>query len=175
MLRGKGSRLYASAGLVGAILGVIALGNCLVFGQGSTAAISGVARDATGALVPGVSITGKHARSGLTRTAVTNENGGYSMQFLPVGPYELTTDMPGFKQQVRRGINLVVAQEAVVNLTLEVGNVRDQITVIEEAPLVNATLSPTSGLISEAQIKDLPLNGRSFDQLLTLNVGTIDN
>ncbi|PYS40363.1 MAG: TonB-dependent receptor, partial [Acidobacteria bacterium] len=68
-----------------------------------------------------------------------------------------------------------VGQEAVVNLTLEVGSVAENVTVIEEAPLVNTTLSSTSGLITEAQIKDLPLNGRSFDQLLTLNVGTVDN
>src|SRR5206468_2585632 len=86
-----------------------------------------------------------------------------------------TTDMPGFKQQVRRGINLVVGQEAVVNLTLEVGAAAESVTVTDEAPIVNATLSSTSGLINEAQIKDLPLNGRSFDQLLTLNVGTVDN
>ena len=158
-----------------AIIGLIALGNCLVFAQGSTAAISGVTRDTTGALVPGVTVAVKHLESGLTRTAVTNENGGYSVQFLPVGPYELTTDMPGFKQQVRRGIDLSVAQEAVVNLTLEVGNLTEHVTVTEAAPLVNATLSSTSGLITEQQIKELPLNGRSFDQLLTLNVGTIDN
>src|SRR5499427_5446240 len=158
-----------------AIIGLIALGNCLVFAQGSTAAISGVTRDTTGALVPGVTVAVKHLESGLTRTTVTNENGGYSVQFLPVGPYELTTDMPGFKQQVRRGIDLSVAQEAVVNLTLEVGNLTEHVTVTEAAPLVNATLSSTSGLITEQQIKELPLNGRSFDQLLTLNVGTVDN
>jgi len=59
-----------------AIIGLIAMGNCLVFAQGSTAAISGVARDTTGALIPGVSVIVKHLESGLTRTAVTNENGG---------------------------------------------------------------------------------------------------
>src|SRR5213592_1831523 len=157
------------------IFGLIVLGSCLVFGQGSTAAISGVVRDSTGALVPGVSVTAKQTDSGLTRTDVSNEYGGYSMKLLPVGPYEITTDMPGFKQQVRRGINLVVGQEAVINLTLDVGAAAELVTVTDEAPIVNTTLSSTSGLINEAQIKDLPLNGRSFDQLLTLNVGTVDN
>src|SRR5438552_2534248 len=79
--------------------------------------------------------------------------------------------MPGFKQQVRTGINLVVGQEAVVDLTLEVGANTEQVTVTEEAPLVNTTTSSTSGVITEQQIKELPLNGRSFDQLITLNVG----
>jgi len=146
-----------------------------VFGQGFSAAISGVVRDLTGLVVPGVSVTVRHVESGLTRTAVTSENGGYNIQALPVGPYELTTDLPGFKQQVRRGINLAVGQEAVVNLTLEVGSNAEQVTVTQEAPLVNATVSSTSGLINEGQIKDMPLNGRSFEQLLTLNTGTVNN
>src|SRR3989475_3295007 len=157
------------------IIGWIVLGSCLVFAQTSTATIVGVVRDTTGALVPGVSVTAKQTDTGLTRTAVSDEYGAYNIQLLPVGPYELTAELPGFKQQVRRGINLVVGQEAVVNLTLEVGGVAEQVTVTEEVALVNTTLSSTSGLITEQQVKDLPLNGRSFDQLLVLNPGVINN
>src|SRR5438093_3768287 len=124
-----------------------------------------------GALIPGVSITIKHTDSGLTRSVVSSETGNYVAPALPVGPYEVTAMIPGFKQQIRSGINLVVGQEAVVDLTLEVGANAETITVNEEAPLVAATTSSTSGLISEQAIKDLPLNGRSFDQLLTMNVG----
>src|SRR5262252_7996505 len=113
--------------------------------------------------------------SGLTRATATSETGSYAIQLLPVGPYELATDLPGFKPQVRRGISLAVGQEAVVNLTLEVGGGAENVTVIEEAPLVNTTLSSTSGLITEGQIKNMPLNGRSFEQLLTLNTGTVNN
>src|SRR5437879_12342721 len=65
----------------------------------------------------------------------------------------------------------VVGQEAVLTLTLQVGSVVQQVTVTEEAPLVNTTMASTSGVITETQVKELPLNGRSFDQLLTLNVG----
>jgi len=126
-------------------------------------------------VVPGVTITVKHIESGLTRAAVSGETGGYNIQLLPVGPYELATDLPGFKPQVRRGISLAVGQEAVVNLTLEVGGGAENVTVTEEAPLINTTLSSTSGLITEGQIKDMPLNGRSFEQLLTLNTGTVNN
>src|SRR5215510_16234008 len=78
-------------------------------------------------------------------------------------------------RKVRRGISLAVGQEAVVNLTLEVGGGAENVTVTEEAPLVNTTLSSTSGLITEGQIKNMPLNGRSFEQLLTLNTGTVNN
>ncbi len=175
MLGRTGTGLHMLLRLGAGIIGWIALGSCLVFAQGSTATISGVVRDATGAFVPGVGVTAKQTDIGLTRTAVSDEYGGYKMQLLPVGPYELTAELPGFKQQVRRGINLVVGQDAVVNLTLEVGGVAEQVTVTEEVALVNTTLSSTSGLITEQQVKDLPLNGRSFDQLLVLNAGVINN
>src|SRR5437667_1510814 len=154
-----------------AIVSFVALATPLIFGQGGTATISGVVRDTSGALIPGVTITIKHVDSGLTRTVVSSEQGGYAAPALPVGPYEVSALLPGFKQQVRSGINLVVGQEAVVDLTLEVGANAEQVTVSEEAPLVAATTSSTSGLISEQAIKELPLNGRSFDQLLTLNTG----
>src|SRR6266576_206382 len=160
---------------IAAIVALIALGTCLSFAQTSTATILGTVKDTSGALIPGVSITVKHTESGLTRTVVSGERGGYNLPLLPVGPYELTTTMPGFKQVVRSGVNLVVGQEAVVDLTLEVGANAEQVTVTEEAPLVNTTTSSTSGVITEQQVKDLPLNGRSFDQLLVLNAGVVNN
>src|SRR5437867_1636951 len=157
-----------------AIVGLVALGTCLVSAQGSTGTISGVVRDISGAVIPGVMVTAKHTESGLTRTALTNETGAYSVQLLPVGAYEITAELAGFKQQVRRGINLVVGQEAVVNVTLEVGTVSETITATGEAPIVNTTLSSTAGLVNESQIKDLPLNGRGFDQLMAVAPGTIN-
>src|SRR5437867_12214324 len=175
MTTGTGIRLHVFGGFVSAIFVLIALGTCLSVGQTSTATILGTVKDTSGALIPGVSITVKHTESGLTRNVVSGERGGYNVPLLPVGAYEITTTMPGFKQAVRSGINLVVGQEAVVDLTLEVGGVAEQVTVNEDAPLVNTTLAETSGLINEGQIKELPLNGRSFDQLLTMNVGVSNN
>src|SRR5438093_1020796 len=154
---------------------LIVLQPCLAFAQTATRTIVGVVKDTSGALIPGVSITVKHTDTGQTRTAISSDSGSYNVPLLPVGAYELTTTMPGFKQQVRTGINLVIGQEAVIDMTLEVGAAAEQITVSEEAPLVNTTLSSTSGLITEQQVKDLPLNGRSFDQLLVLNAGVVNN
>src|SRR2546428_1640580 len=178
MLRGVGGIPLRSFGrFATAIVVLNALPTCLVFAQTSaaTATILGVVKDTTGALIPGVSITVKHTETGLTRTAISSETGDYNVPLLPVGAYEITTAMPGFKQEVRRGINLIVGQQAVINLTLEVGAAAETVTVTEEAPLVNTTLSSTSGLITEQQVKELPLNGRSFDQLLALNVGVANN
>ncbi len=160
---------------VAAIAVLIVLQPCLAFAQTATGTIVGVVKDSSGALIPGVSIAVKHTDTGQTRTAISSDSGSYNVPLLPVGAYELTTTMPGFKQQVRTGINLVIGQEAVIDLTLEVGAAAEQITVSEEAPLVNTTLSSTSGLITEQQVKDLPLNGRSFDQLLVLNAGVVNN
>src|SRR5881296_957821 len=177
MLRTLGVSLRSFGRFAIAIVVLIALSTCLVFAQTSTstATILGIVKDSSGALIPGASITVKHTETGLTRTTISSENGDYNVPLLPIGAYEIATAMPGFKQQVRSGINLVVGQQAVINLTLEVGAAAEQVTVTEEAPLVITTLSSTSGLISEQQIKELPLNGRSFDQLLVLNVGVVNN
>ncbi|MGH9784012.1 MAG: carboxypeptidase regulatory-like domain-containing protein [Terriglobia bacterium] len=146
-----------------------------MFGQGFSGAISGVVRDNSQAVVPDTAVTVRQIETGLTRTAETDVAGRYSLPSLPVGEYEVIAMKPGFRVQVRRGINLSVGQEAVLNLTLEVGSVQQTVEVTGEAPLVNTTVSSTSGLITQEQLKDMPLNGRSFEQLLTLNTGTVDN
>src|SRR5713226_4909117 len=151
------------------------LGTGLVLGQGSTGAITGSVKDVSGAVLPGTVITVKHLETGLARTDEADSSGNFTIPSLPVGPYEVTAEKMGFRREVRRGINLSVAEEAQINLTLQVGSIDQQVTVTDAAPLVNTTLASTSGLITENQIKDMPLNGRSFDQLLTLNVGTINN
>src|SRR6266699_1770105 len=163
------------AAFVITLVGLIVLGNCPVLAQGFAATITGTVKDTSGAAVPGAAVTVKHLETGLTRAAEADATGNYSIASLPVGEYELTAEQMGFQREVRRGINLVVGQEAVVNLTLQVGSIVQQVTVTEAAPLVNTTTVSTSGLISEQQIKELPLNGRSFDQLLTLNVGMANN
>src|SRR5205809_1178970 len=175
MVRRMGVSLRVSKQVLTAVVLLIAFEACLVFAQTATATIVGVVKDTSGALIPGVSITVKHTETGQTRTAISSDSGSYNVPLLPVGAYEISTTMPGFKQQVRSGINLVIGQQAVIDLTLEVGAAAEQITVSEEAPLVNTTLSSTSGLITEQQVKDLPLNGRSFDQLLVLNAGVVNN
>src|SRR5437867_13233155 len=132
MRSGTGRTLHMLGRVGIAIVAWIALGTCLSVAQSSTATILGTVKDSTGALIPGASITVKHTESGLTRSVVSGERGGYNVPLLPVGAYEITTTMPGFKQEVRSGINLVVGQEAVVDLTLEVGGAAEQVTVTEE-------------------------------------------
>src|SRR5258708_10892929 len=166
--------LSALPSLVAGIIGLI-LGNGLVFAQGSNGAITGTVKDMSGAVSTGAAVTVKHIETGLTRAVQADSSGSYSVPSLPVGEYEVTAERMGFRREVRRGINLQVGQEAVVDMTLQVGSIDQEVTVTGEAPLVNTTLASTSGLISESQLKDLPLNGRSFDQLLLLNPGTANS
>src|SRR5665213_1276573 len=153
-------------------LAVLLLTPALLQAQVS-AEISGRVNDASGSAVGGVTVTVKSLETGATRSVVTDADGNFHVLSLPVGQLELKAEKTGFKSVVRTGINLAVGQEAVVNLQLEVGDLVQQVTVIAEAPLVNTTTSSVSGFVSEREIKDLPLNGRSFDNLIALNPGAI--
>lgn len=131
----RGRDFTRLARLLTAMMGLSLLGSCLAFGQTFSAAISGVVRDVTGAVVPQATVTVRNTETGLARTTQTNASGVYSVPSLPVGPYELSVEKPGFRQLVRSGINLSVAHEAVLNLTLEVGEVEQTVEVTAEAPL----------------------------------------
>jgi hypothetical protein len=139
-----------------------------------SSAISGKIEDPSGAAISAATVTVKSLETGATRTMTTDESGNYKILSLPVGPQEIKVEKAGFKTAVRLGINLVVEQEAVVNFRLEVGALNQVFTVTAEAPLVNTTTSSVSGLVTESQIKDIPLNGRSFDTLITLNPSAIN-
>jgi hypothetical protein len=91
-----------------------------------------------------------------------------------VGSYELHATKQGFSEEVRTGIHLVVGQDAVVDMGLHVGSQSEQVTVAADAPVVSLTTQDWSGLVGEEQVKDLPLNGRSYDLLMELNPGVVN-
>src|SRR5215831_1777025 len=163
------------SGWVGHVLGVwiLALSAASVWAQ-VTASISGKVEDSSGGAVGGATVTVKSVETGATRTLMTDETGNFRALSLPVGTQEVRAEKAGFKSAVRTGINLVVGQEAVVNLKLDVGQVTQEVTVSADTALVDTTTANVSGLVDERQIKELPLNGRSFDNLITLNPGSIN-
>jgi hypothetical protein len=140
----------------------------------TAASISGVVRDASGSPVSGATVKARSLETGSARSATTDDSGAYKILGLRLGPQEVTASKTGFTTAVRNGVQLQVGQQAVVNLKLEVGELSQQIVVSEQTPVVNTTTSPISGMVSEREIKDLPLNGRSFDNLITLNPGAIN-
>src|SRR5215470_2832486 len=139
-----------------------------------TATVSGRVEDATGAGVGGAVVTIKSLETGTTRTATTDDTGNYRVVSLAAGTQEIRAEKAGFRSAVRTGVNLAVGQEAVVNLKLDVGEVAQEVTISAETPLVDTTTASVSGLVTEREIKELPLNGRSFDSLITLNPGSIN-
>ena len=139
-----------------------------------TASVSGRVEDASGAAVAGAAVIVTSLETGAGRMVTTDAAGTYRVLLLPVGRYEVKAEASGFKATLETGISLVVGEEAVVNLRLQVGAVQEQVSVTSEASLVNTTTAPVSGLVGERQVKDLPLNGRSFDNLITLNPGAVN-
>ncbi len=163
------------SGYLSIVLGAFALAaSALPSNAQVTAAVSGTVDDTSGAGVADAMVTVKSVETGASRTTTTDSAGHYIILSLPLGPQEVKAEKAGFKSAVRTGIDLVVGQEAVVNLQLEVGELVQQVTVAAETPVVNTTTSRVSGVVGEQQIKDLPLNGRSFDNLITLNPGAVN-
>ncbi len=143
------------------------------FGQVS-ATLSGTVTDQSGAIVQAASVTAKNVETEALRTTQTDAEGHYQFFSLPVGQYEIRSAKAGFTEAVRTGVNLAVGQLASVDMNLKVGETAQQITVNADATLVGVTSANAAGLVGERQIKDLPLNGRSYDELLTLNPGVFN-
>ena len=137
-------------------------------------AISGRVEDVSGAGVGSAAVTVKSVETGATRVVETTSEGYFRVLALPLGAQEVRVEKASFKPIVRTGIQLAVGQEAVVNVQLELGPLTQEVAVSADAPLVNTTTAAVSGLVGEAEVKELPLNGRSFDDLITLNPGAIN-
>ncbi|HXG25170.1 MAG TPA: carboxypeptidase regulatory-like domain-containing protein, partial [Chthonomonadales bacterium] len=139
--------------------------------QVTSGTISGIVRDTSGAVIPGVAIGLRNLETGTTREIMTNDQGRYTAANLPLGNYEIRAQKEGFEVQIRRGVVLTVGREAVVNFELPVGAVTQMVEVTGEAPLIETTTSSISAMVEKVQIQDLPLNGRSFDNLAVLQPG----
>ena len=138
------------------------------------ASISGVIQDASGGGIQSATVHIKNLETAVQRDLQTDQAGRFHAPSLPVGNYEVSADKPGFRTGRQTGIVLVVGQRQQLELTLQIGDVRQTVEVTSEPDVLAATTDDTSGLVGERQVKDLPLNGRSYDQLLTLNPGTVN-
>ena len=138
------------------------------------ASINGAVTDTTGAIIAGAIVKVKNVEIGTVREIVTDNLGRYDAPSLAVGKYEVSAEQAGFRTEVKTGITLAIGQRADVNLMLAVGGVQQSISVEETAMQLAVTTADFSGLVGEQQVKDLPLNGRSYDQLLTLNPGVVN-
>ncbi len=141
--------------------------------QLTTGTILGTVKDQSEAVLPGATVKVTNVETGTVRTTVAGNMGEYRFPALAIGSYTVQAEQAGFQNAVRSGITLTIGREAVVNFSLPVGDVNERVTVAGEAPLIDTTSATVSGLIDPQQMRDIPLNARSFIDMATLQTGAV--
>src|SRR3989441_565678 len=135
----------------------------------ATAQISGIVRDPSRAVLPGVEVTVTQMETRTSRNAVTNERGSYVLPNLPIGPYRLEAALPGCRTFVQSGIVLQVNGSPVINPVLQVGQVTEQIEVQANAALLETRTTGVGQVVENTRVLELPLNGRNVNELIALS------
>jgi hypothetical protein len=142
-----------------------------VYAQIAGATLSGTVTDQSGSVVPGAEVSIKNTASGIVVTVTANSDGFYSAPNLQPGMYEVTTSASGFATNVHSGIDLTVGAKQVLNTSLGVGEISQRVEVTGEAPAIELTSSAISGVVNSTTVVELPLNGRDWTLLSTLQPG----
>jgi carboxypeptidase family protein len=156
----------------GVILGLL-LFSAAVFAQGSYGRILGTVTDQTGAVLPGATVSVTDTERGLTRTLTTDAAGEYNAPNLIPSTYTVRVEAKGFKTLDRQNVVIEVNKEVRVDLTPQPGEQAQTVTVTEAIPLVDTATSNLGGTLNNADINDLPLNGRNYQALLGLRPGVM--
>ncbi len=164
------SRIFRSIALI-ALVALALVPSVLAQSQATTGVIEGTVFDASGAPVPGASVTIRNTATNFERVLQTDSGGGFRGLLLPLGPYRVTVAMPGFATLVRDGINLAVGQTVTLDLNLKVSSVQEEVVVTGAAPLVETSRAEGADRIDDAAVRGLPNNGRNFLDLTKLTPG----
>jgi hypothetical protein len=141
--------------------------------QSTAGRVLGSINDQSGASVAGATVVITDTQRGTTRTLTTDASGDYVAADRVPGIYKVHVEAKGFKSVERLSVGVEVATDVRVDFTLQPGNVSEVVTVSEEVPLVNTTSATLGGTLSNAEINDLPLNGRNYENLLQLRPGVV--
>ena len=150
---------------------LLCLGLSSATAQVTNATLNGIINDPNGAAVSGAHVLIRNLDTNSVETVDTNGTGSYSEGELPPGNYEITVESTGFRKSVQTGIVLTVGQVATLNISLQVGDAKETVTVSATAELINTTTADISAAINEHAIKELPLNGRDPSSLVLLTTG----
>src|SRR5262245_56077261 len=150
---------------------VLAAGVSTVRAQVAAGEITGLVRDQAGAAVPGATITVTETRTNLQRVVVSTGDGVYTAASLAPGEYRLEVELAGFKPVRREGLRLSTGEKARVDVELSVGDVREQVTVVADSPIVRAETASLGTVVENEQVVQLPLNGRLFIMLAEIVPG----
>ncbi|HEX4899074.1 MAG TPA: carboxypeptidase regulatory-like domain-containing protein [Pyrinomonadaceae bacterium] len=146
---------------------------CLtVFGQ-SSATLQGTVSDPKGAVMPKAKIVVHNQGTGLERTTETDSEGNYQVAALPVGVYRVEVQAPGFQTQVVNDLSIEVARTVTQNFQLVVGGIEQQVSVVSDAPVIEASTTSVGTVINQKTVQDIPLNGRHFVDLGLLIPGSV--
>jgi len=141
--------------------------------QTVTATISGVVTDSSGAVIVGATVKATNIATNVTTSTTANNDGIYSIRFLPVGQYDVSFEAHGFTKQVVQGITLEVAQNATVNAALKVGSTSTSVNVdAGTSPILNTTDGSITTTISQTLVNNLPVNGHNFTELTQMVPGS---
>jgi len=144
-----------------------------VHAQVTGATLSGTVTDPSGAVIPNAKVSIKNTATGVTRDVATDKAGSYSASNLLPGSYEVSTSSPGFSTQVQTGITLTVGALHLLNISLQVGQVAQQVKVTAGASAVQLATSVISAEVNATTVRELPLNGRDWTQLAALQAGVV--
>ncbi len=139
----------------------------------TTSTIAGRVADQNGGVLPGVAITVRDLRTGFTRSATTGTGGRFTVPSLPVSIYQLTAELQGFRTGVISDIRTAVGETVELAVTLPIGGVAEQLTIVAESSPVNTRTSELSYLVAAEAVEQLPLNGRNYTDLALLQPGVV--
>src|SRR5579864_5810426 len=152
---------------------VVLLISVPAFSQGNTGRILGTVFDQSGGTVAGATVSVVDTERGITRTLTTDDAGEYNAPNLTPGNYMVRAEAKGFKRLERQNVVIEVGKEVRVDLTVQPGAQEQTITVTEAVPLVETTNATLGGTLENKEITDLPLNGRDYQNLLSLRPGVM--
>src|ERR1700688_2927319 len=158
--------------LLGGVFALLLL--CLpAYSQGGSARILGTVSDQSGGVVAGATVSVLDTERGVTRSLTTDDAGEYNAPNLIPGSYVVRVEATGFKKIERTGVVLEVGKEVRVDLTVQPGELGQTVTVTESVPLVETSNATLGGTLDNADIVDMPLNGRNYQNLLALRPGVM--
>ena len=172
MIRTYSTRLSPSVFLIAGLLAIFI--GFPAQAQVVSGTIAGTVSDPSGAVIANARVLVHNDETGVQRSLTTSSTGNFTAAAIPIGSYTVTVDASGFGSYKRTGIALTVGETLNLNLSLKVTGSSDSITVRDVPPAVNTSSEQISGLVDARQVKELPLNGRSYDQLLLLNPATVN-
>src|SRR5258708_2243326 len=155
---------------VGLVSLIYLAGTGVIHAQTASGGLPGTGRDSTGGALPGVTLSAKNVETGGVRTAVTDAGGTYQILSVPAADYVVDATLSGFRT-ARSRVSVTVGATAIANFELSVGGLTENVTVTSDAPQVNTADASLGGLVGEREVRELPLNGRDWLQLATLEAG----